>query len=186
MGKGRRDGQRRKRSPARRAVAGFAMAGMLACVAASPAAGAVPGTPTAGPCTETSSGAVFEVTVHGFKAPTGYILVYLYAADQRRFMEHNQWIGRIELPVRSLAPVLLCVPAPGPGPYAISVRHDVDGNRQRTDMNDGGGFSRNPHLSLLHLRPRVDAVALTAAPGVQRVDIVLNYRQGLRVGPWRR
>ena len=147
---------------------------------------AVPAPAGPGPCPVAADSAAFEVTVRGFKAPTGYIQVYLYAADPRRFMEHNQWISRIELPVRSLAPVLLCVPAPGPGPYAISVRHDVDGNRQRTDMNDGGGFSRNPHLSLLHLRPRVDAVALTAAPGVQRVDIVLNYRQGLRVGPGRR
>ena len=166
------------------AAAGRAMAVALACVLPL-ASRAVPASAAAGPCPVAADGAAFEVAVRGFKAPTGYIQVYLYPADPRRFMEHSQWISRTEVPVRSLAPVVMCVPAPGPGSYAISVRHDVDGNRQRTDMNDGGGFSRNPHLSLLHLRPRVEAVALTVAPGVQRVDIVLNYRQGLRVGPWR-
>lgn len=179
-GQGRRPGRLR----ARLAVPGGALILALACAAPAPS-GAMPIAATAGHCPDLAGGGAFEVTVRGFRAPTGLILVYLYEANQGSFMAHNQWVSRTELPVRTLDPVHLCVPAPRPGRYAISVRHDVDGNRQRTDMSDGGGFSRNPRLSFLHLRPRVEAVALTVERGVQPVDIVLNYRQGLHIGPWR-
>ena len=56
-----------------------------------------------------------------------------------------------------------------------------DGN----DWGDGGGFSRNPRLSLTNLRPGYENVAFNVARGVQPVNVVLNYRYGLSIRPVR-
>lgn len=124
-------------------------------------------------------------TISGLRAPTGHVVVYLYGDRPGDFLEHARSIQRIELPVRSLAPILACLRAPGAGRYAVSVRHDVDGNRRRFDMNDGGGFSRNPRLSLTNPRPALDEVLIDLGPEVERIEVVLNYRYGLSVRPVR-
>ena len=67
------------------------------------------------------------------------------------------------------------------GSYAIAVRHDVQGNG--SDWNDGGGFSRNPRLSLLDLKPKYAEVNIPVGNGVKPVDVVLNYRRGLKIAP---
>jgi uncharacterized protein (DUF2141 family) len=66
----------------------------------------------------------------------------------------------------------------------VAVRHDVDGNGSN-GWNDGGGFSRNPRLSLTNLRPNYRNVAFDIGAGVQNVNVVLNYRFGLSVRPVR-
>ena len=48
---------------------------------------------------------------------------------------------------------------------------------------DGGAFSRNPSISLLDLKPSYQEVAIPVGNGVKPVDVVLNYRRGLRIGP---
>ena len=59
--------------------------------------------------------------------------------------------------------------------------------RQRPlgDWSDGGGFSRNPRMSLTNLRPRYDNVAINVGRGVTPVSVVLNYRFGLSIRPVR-
>lgn len=141
--------------------------------------------PHADACRPGAPGPALTVTVRGFRAPTGHIQVYLYGSDPAAFLQRGRWLHRIELPVTSTRPMRVCLPAPSPGSYAVSVRHDVDGNRERRDANDGGGFSRNPRLSLLRLEPRLRDVAVQVRPGVQPLDVVLNYRFGLTVRPVR-
>jgi uncharacterized protein (DUF2141 family) len=75
------------------------------------------------------------------------------------------------------------VSLPGPSSYAVAVRHDSDGDNAKGDWSDGGGFSRNPKLSLLKLKPSFGQVAVPVGNGVRTVDVVLNYRQGLSIGP---
>ena len=53
---------------------------------------------------------------------------------------------------------------PRAGRYAVAVRHDVDGDGN--DWGDGGGFSRNPKLSLLNLKPKYQNVAIPVGYGV--------------------
>jgi uncharacterized protein (DUF2141 family) len=120
------------------------------------------------------------VTVDGFKARTGNVRVALYGSDPARFLERGQTIRKIDLPVTRAGPMRICVAVPNAGRYAVAVRHDVDGNG-RSSWNDGGGFSRNPRLSLTSLRPRYDAVAISAGRGVTPVNVVLNYRYGLSI-----
>ena len=76
------------------------------------------------------------------------------------------------------------MPLPRSGQYAFIVRHDANANR-KSDWNDGGGFSRNPRLSLTNLRPNFNRVAIDVGRAVQPVNVVLNYRYGLTVRPVR-
>lgn len=124
------------------------------------------------------------VTVEGFRARTGKVRVALYGSDPSRFLERGQTLRKIDLPVSGAGPMRICVAVPNPGRYAVAVRHDLDGNG-RSGWNDGGGFSRNPHISLTSLRPRYDNVAITAGRGVTPVNVVLNYRYGLSIRPVR-
>lgn len=130
-------------------------------------------------------GPAAAVTIDGLRAPTGLLTVYLWNDDPDAFLEHGRALRRIELPASS-GPVRLCLPAERPGRYAVSVRHDVDGNRRRYDLNDGAGFSRNPRLSLGRTRPTLAAVLVPIGAGATPVDIVMNYRFGLSVRPLRR
>jgi uncharacterized protein (DUF2141 family) len=84
--------------------------------------------------------------------------------------------------VSSGGPVRVCVPVPGPGRYAVAVRHDSDGNG-RSGWSDGGGFSRNPRVTLMNLRPSYDSVAFNVGRGVAGVNITLLYRYGLSIRP---
>ena len=77
----------------------------------------------------------------------------------------------------------VCIAVPNPGTYAVAVRHDVDGDNASGDWSDGGGFSRNPRLSLLNLRPRFNDVAVNVGQGTLGVNVVLNYRSGLSIRP---
>lgn len=138
--------------------------------------------PSAAAQTGCGAGPAAAVTISGLRAPTGLLTVYLWSEDAAAFLQHGRSLRRVELPATS-GPVRLCLPAPRPGRYAVSVRHDVDGNRRRYDLNDGAGFSRNPRLSLARTRPAIGAVLLSIGPGPTGVDIVMNYRFGMSVRP---
>ena len=59
---------------------------------------------------------------------------------------------------------------------------DADGNGKST-RSDGGGFSRNPKLSLISMKPKYASVAIPVGNGVKQIDVVLNYLHGLSIGP---
>ena len=126
-------------------------------------------------------GPALLVNVNGFKARTGNIRVNVYGGDASRFLARGQYIRQINLRVTRAGPMPICVSLPGAGRYAVAVRHDVDGDGN--DWGDGGGFSRNPRLSLTNLRPSYQNVAFNVAQGVQTTNVVLNYRFGLTIRP---
>jgi len=76
----------------------------------------------------------------------------------------------------------VCVALPKPGRYAVAVRHDVDGSG-KSGWDDGGGFSRNPRISLLSLKPRYEDVVIDIGAAPRPIEVVLNYRHGLSIGP---
>ena len=123
------------------------------------------------------------VRVTGFKARTGELRVQLYDDNPDDFLTPGKKLRRVELPVTLAGPMAVCIKTPADGAYAIAVRHDVDGNG-KTGWNDGGGFSRNPHISLFNYKPRLDQVVFRVS-GHTAIDVVLNYRQGLSIGPIR-
>ena len=119
------------------------------------------------------------VNVSGFKARSGNVRVNVYA-NADTFLDRGRYIRQINLPV-SAAAMPVCVALPRPGRYAVAVRHDVSGNGN--DWGDGGGFSRNPRLSLTNLRPSFETVAFNVGGGLQPTSVVLNYRFGLSIRP---
>ena len=122
------------------------------------------------------------VNILGFNQRTGNVRVALYG-NPATFLDRGATMRKINLPVTPSGPMRICIAVPHPGRYAIAVRHDVDGDNARGDWGDGGGFSRNPRISLLRLRPSFDAVAVNVGQGVLGVNVTLNYRFGLSVRP---
>lgn len=169
---------RLKIRPRSAALAGAVLAAAFA--AAAPTAAQALG-PYAAACAPGSDEAAVLVTVYGFKARTGNVRVQLYPANSD-FLEKGKWLRRVDLPVTRSGPMRVCIPAPQPGRYAIAVRHDVDGNGS-SGWNDGGGFSRNPRISLTNLRPSWQEVAIPIGRDSQNINVVLNYRFGLSIRP---
>jgi uncharacterized protein (DUF2141 family) len=128
------------------------------------------------------AGPALLVNVAGFKARTGNIRVNVYN-EASRFLARGQYIRQINVRVTGGGTMPICVSLPGAGRYAVAVRHDVDGDG--SDWQDGGGYSRNPRLSLTNLRPNFNTVAINVGRAVQPVNVVLNYRFGLSVRPVR-
>jgi uncharacterized protein (DUF2141 family) len=151
----------------------------LALIAAPGAAQAMG--PDAAACRAGGNGIL--VTIDGFRERTGNVRVALYGSNPSQFLARGQTLRKINLPVSRAGPMQICVAVPNPGRYAVAVRHDVDGDNARGDWTDGGGFSRNPSISLMHLRPSYNSVAINAGRGVTPIRVVLNYRYGLSIRP---
>lgn len=138
--------------------------------------------PDAALCTAGSKRPAVLVSVSGFKNRIGRLRVQLYGSNPAEFLEAGKKLRRIDIPVTPSGPMNVCVAVPRPGVYAIAVRHDADANG-KSGWNDGGGFSNNPKISLLNLKPNHRAVAFAVGNGVKPIRVVLNYRQGLSIGP---
>lgn len=157
-------------------------------IAASALALAVPTTaqaalgPDAAWCRPGASDPAVLVNVSGLKTRTGRIRVQLYGSNPADFLAKGKKMRRIDVPVTASGNMPICIAVPKSGNYAIAVRHDADGNG-KSGWTDGGGFSRNPRLTLLDLRPKYQAVAIPVSNGVKPIDVVLNYRQGLTIKP---
>lgn len=157
-------------------VALFAFAGVVA--SASPAQALVLG--DAQVCARDESAVL--VRVDGFKARAGTLRVQVYGANPEEFLAKGKKLARIDVPVARAGRMEVCIALPGPGNYAVAVRHDANGNG-KSDMNDGGGFSRNPSLSVFHMKPNYRDVVIQVGRTVRTVDVTLNYRNGLSIGP---
>ena len=119
------------------------------------------------------------VEVIGVRSDAGTVRVQAYGGDPARYFDKGTYIERIEMPTAQAREI--CVPLPKPGTYAISVRHDVNGNG-KADMKDGGGMSGNPQFSVWDLivknKPDPKQVQVKVGAGVTPVRVVMNYVQG--------
>jgi uncharacterized protein (DUF2141 family) len=140
--------------------------------------------PDAAACRAGGNAPAILVYVDGFRARSGNVRVNVYGADPDKFLARGQYVRRIDLPVSRAGAMQICVALPQAGRYAVVVRHDQDGNG-RSGWSDGGGFSRNPRLSLTSLRPNFDNVAFNVGQSPIPVDVVLNYRFGFSIRPVR-
>ncbi|PZU09896.1 DUF2141 domain-containing protein [Sphingomonas sp.] len=162
----------------------MAIALLAAMLASSPDLGKA-----AGQCRADEEGPAFLVDVEGLKDRRGRLKLELYPADDRDFLADDNLLvaagkpfARVELPVPAAGPVSLCIRAPMPGPYALSLLHDRDSDRKFSVSTDGIGFSNNPRLGWS--KPRAAVVATYVGPHPTRLRIMLNYRRGLfSLGP---
>lgn len=144
-----------------------------------------------GRCRPGESGPAFLVEVMGLKDRLGRIKLEVYPSNDADFlMDDNVLVyqgktfRRVEEDVPpGNGPVQLCVRLPGPGAYSLMVLHDRDGNRKFGWWIDGVGFGSNPRLGW-H-KPKAAAARVIAGAGPTRINIVMNYRNGLGVSPIR-
>jgi uncharacterized protein (DUF2141 family) len=134
-----------------------------------------------GPVCERGDSAVL-VRIDAFKERRGMVRVQIYGSNPADFLVKGKKLKRVDVPVARNGRMDICVALPGPGNYAVAVRHDIDGNG-KSGWNDGGGFSRNPKISLANLRPSYRDVVVQVGNGVRPLNVTLNYRRGLTIAP---
>src|SRR5688572_31415183 len=117
-----------------------------------------------------------QVQLSGFKRASGTVKLALY--DRDGYLEKGRKLRKVKVPVTSSSPLDVCIAVPGPGRYAVAVHHDLNGNGDR-DPSDGGGFSRNPRLSITNLKPSFRKTAIEVGAAPRRVAIQLQYLHGL-------
>ena len=92
------------------------------------------------------------ITVTDIQKASGSITVYLYDDRPDAFLDGEQKVLKQRFPAQ-LGEVVVCVPAPRPGTYAVALYHDVNANTD-FDRNFLGlptepfGISNNPRLAL--------------------------------------
>ena len=159
----------------------FVLSAAAAALMLPAAAQAVPVGPHANVCKAGKSAVVARVS--GFKSASGIVSVKLYASNSK-FLDKGAYLRKVEVPVRSRAPMDICVPVPASGAYALSVRHEVKGSKSRSD---GGGFSGNPEVSLVDLalsrKPPLQQVSFRVNGSVRVVPVTLAYLQGGSIRP---
>jgi len=162
------------------AAIGLAAAFAAMPLTVAPASAAVLG-PDAPVCEKGDSPSVL-VRIPAFKKRSGKVRVQIYGSNPADFLAKGQYLKRIDMPVTASGPMNVCVALPHAGNFAIAVRHDIDGNG-KSSWNDGGGFSRNPDLSLMNLKPPYEKVVVAVGRETKVLDVFINYRQGLAIKP---
>lgn len=152
----------------------------------------VPSSPSLGTaegrCRPGESGPSLLVNMLGLKDRAGNMKVELYPANDTDFLaDDNVLINagktfrRVLVGVPPSGPVQVCIRAPAPGTYGLTVLHDRDKdgkfNLSRT-TGDGIGFGANP-TSQGPFKPRVAVARVTVGAGPTPVNIIMLYRTGL-------
>ncbi|CAN5242575.1 DUF2141 domain-containing protein [soil metagenome] len=137
-----------------------------------------------GQCRPGEHGPAFLVEVRGLKDRKGRLKLELYPsndsdflADDNVLLSAGKTFRRVETAVPSTGPVSLCIRAPAPGIYALSLLHDRNNDRKFAVSTDGIGFAANPKLGFS--KPRAGAASATVGDSPARISITLNYRKGL-------
>lgn len=122
------------------------------------------------------AGPAVRVTVTDIKQSSGRLRVQSYRATKEDWLAKGRWINRMESPAKA-GSMTFCVPLPGPGTYAIAVRHDIDGNGKTDIFKDGGAMSNNPSINIFNLgKPSYTKVGFTVGSGVETISIRMRYR----------
>lgn len=148
----------------------------------------LPSTPdlgkAAGQCRPGEHGPSVLVQVAGLKDRRGRLKLELYPANDGDFLADDNILiaagkafARVEEGVPPAGEVELCLRAPAPGTFALSLLHDRDADRKFALSSDGIGFAGNPRLGLS--RPRAAAASVRIGDTPTRIRIIMNYRRGL-------
>lgn len=164
----------------------IAFAAAFGTIASSPSLGVAAGT-----CRPGESGPAVLVEVVGLRDRRGRLRLELYPdndgdflADDNVLVEAGKSFARVDVPTPPAGPVELCIRAPRPGRYALSLLHDRDGDHRFAITADGIGFAGNPRLGWS--KPHAAAASLEVAAGLTRTTIIPNYLHGLAMRPDRR
>lgn len=121
------------------------------------------------------AGPAVRVTINGVKNSSGKVRVQVYNGTKADWLESGRWLNRIEMPARE-GRMTVCMPVPSSGPYAIAVRHDVNGNGSTDIRTDGGAMSNDPSISIFNLgRPGIEKTRFNVGQGVETINVTMRY-----------
>lgn len=137
-----------------------------------------------GQCRAKENGPAYLVDVTGLKDRKGRLKLELYPdndadflADDNLLVAAGKAFRRVEIATPPSGSVELCIRAPGPGIYALTLLHDRDANRRFSVSSDGIGFSNNQKLGWA--KPHAADVGASVGSGPTHIAIRMNYRRGL-------
>jgi uncharacterized protein (DUF2141 family) len=155
----------------------------LAQVPSSPSLGMAEGR-----CRPGESGPSFIINLVGLKDRAGNLKAEIYPANDTDFLADDNVLlnagktfRRVVVDVPQSGPVQLCIRAPGPGTYGLTVLHDRDKDRKfnlSRSTGDGIGFGANP-VSQGPFKPRIAIARATVGSGPTPVNVIMLYRTGL-------
>ncbi len=117
------------------------------------------------------------VQVLGTNSTAGTVTASLYDHKAKNFLKKGKRIAKEREPA-STDPVLICMPAPGPGTYAVAIYHDQNSNRKLDRSwlgmpKEGWGFSNNAKGRLGP--PSHRAAAFAAIGDETTIEISMRY-----------
>ena len=137
-----------------------------------------------GRCRANESGPAFMININGLKDREGLLRVELYPnndadflADDNVLINAGKVFRRAEMKVPASGPAVLCIRAPAPGTYTLSLLHDRDSNRKLGISVDGVAFPGDPKLCWG--QPKSKDARATVGAGPTRVDVTMQYRRSL-------
>lgn len=133
-----------------------------------------------GQCRANEQGPAFIVDAKGLGDRKGHLKLELYPANEEDFLADDNVLimagkafRRVEIPVPAGGPVQLCIRAPGPGTYSLTLLHDRDANRKFGLSVDGIGFAGNPRLGWS--KPKAASTKASVGSGPVRISIAIRY-----------
>ena len=115
------------------------------------------------------------VTITNISDSKGSLRVQAYRGVASDWLEKGKWLNRIEIPARK-GTMRVCMPLPGPGTYAIAVRHDLNGNGKTDLREDGGGMSNNPSINIFNLgKPSFSKTRFNVGENPNSITIQMRY-----------
>lgn len=120
-------------------------------------------------------GPAVRISVTDIKAGGGTLRAQVYRATKQDWLASGRWLYRIEIPARA-GNATFCMPVPGPGSYAVAIRHDINGNGDTDLTQDGGGMSNNPSINIFNLgKPSYTKTAFPVGAEVKSIAIRMRY-----------
>ncbi len=142
-----------------------------------------------GRCRPGESGPALQLVAKGLKDRTGTLKAEVYPSVEGDFLQDDNILlnagktfRRVEVSIPQSGDPLICIRIPSAGAYSVLVMHDRNSNHKFNISQDGIGFTGNPRLGWS--KPRAAATRINAGSGLTRVEVVMNYRNGLvSIGP---
>lgn len=142
-----------------------------------------------GRCRAGEPGPALLVEAVGLKDRAGQLKVEIYPpndhdflADDNVLISEGKVFRRVEVPTPKVGAAVVCIRVPGPGVYSLMLLHDRDMDHKFNYKVDGIGFAGNPKLGWS--KPRASSTRVVVrSEGVSRISVVMNYKNGLGVGP---
>lgn len=141
----------------------------------------------AGLC-NSGQGPSIQVNVEGLKDRTGELWLELYPANANDYLRGDDELAaehKLFRRARSRLPgsgaVSICVRVPGPGRYALMLRHNRVGKDKFSVWSDGAGIPANQSLG--RSKPTVEQAAVNAGAKVTVLNIKMQYLRGFGFSP---